>query len=38
MRLFIGIDLPEVVLFESRAIGGKRTYMNLYNTSLYPQI
>ncbi|OLN32830.1 RNA 2',3'-cyclic phosphodiesterase [Desulfosporosinus metallidurans] len=29
--------VKEVVLFESRAIGGKRTYMNLYSTSLYPQ-
>ena len=27
----------EVVLFESRAIGGKRTYMNLFSTSLYHQ-
>lgn len=29
--------VKEVVLFESRAIGGKRTYMNLFSTSLYHQ-
>lgn len=29
--------VEEVILFESRAIGGKRTYTNLYGSSLYPQ-